>query len=115
MRHGRLIFGAFWFLFATPLSATEPAWFLLDGKNQLHASDPKHPACKRQPVVCLAFTPNDDWVALAGGTDFGTSDTGLPVCDKLRQLRKDPAVRALECVAITPTGGWVILHDKNRF
>jgi transglutaminase-like putative cysteine protease len=102
-------------LAATPLNAAEPDWFLLDAKHLLHASDPKHPACKRRPLVCLAFTPNDDWVALAGGTDFFTSDTSLPVCVKLRQLRKDPAVRTLEWVAFTPTGGWVILHDRNRF
>src|SRR5205807_2535 len=66
-----------------------------------------------QPLPCLAFTPNDDWVLLPGGTEVWSSNLDLPVCRKLVALRKDGAVRRFRNVSFSPGGGWVLLHDRT--
>jgi CubicO group peptidase (beta-lactamase class C family) len=63
-------------------------------------------------IKCFAFTMDggSDWVFLFGDNGYHTSNTNLPVCKKLSELRKDGGFK---CVAFAPTGGWTILWSTN--
>jgi hypothetical protein len=105
-------------LLSMPCAAASGDWFAFDGQR-LVAGDTKHPAYKKlferleagQPLVSLAFTPHDDWVALTAGTESWASDTDHPACREIDKLQKDAAGRAFRWVAFTPQGGWALLFD----